>query len=47
MHFAALKDRRSRRDSGIHDIIAISENDRIERSLQGHVIIAISQNDGG
>jgi hypothetical protein len=47
MRFAIVNDRRPRRSSGIHNIIAVSENDRIERSLQGHVIIAISQIDGG
>ena len=47
VHFAVVKERRRRSGSGIHNIIAISENDRIERSLQRHVIIAVSQNDSG
>lgn len=47
VHFTVVKHRRCRSGSGIHNIIAISENDRIERSLQRHVIIAISQDDSG
>src|ERR1700679_2214013 len=47
MHLAIVKDRRCGPGSRIHNIIAISEHDRIERALQGHVIIAVAENDGG
>lgn len=44
---AVVKVGRRRAVASVDDIIAVAEDDGVERALKGHVIIAISENDRG